>query len=331
MIKLATIGTSWITEQFISACLDNGNYELSKVYSRDIYKAQAFVDKFDAGQAVDVRKHLYTEDVDVIYIASPNSLHFEHAMEAMNAGKHVIIEKPQFSSVFEWEQAHQLAKHKQVFIFEAVRHIHTDAYHYLKKLMEYRVHTLNYPFLGANFSIGQYSSKYDLYLDSLKDHIEVPNIFNPDFSGGSLMDLGIYPLYVAVALFGKPENVKYECVEGNNGVDLLGTIILHYHTYMVTIFVSKAVVSRQVNEVYVGDETIEISHISDLTFISLINRQGDCLDEFQYLPDNPLSDEVAFFADVMNGKARQSTYMELESLSYDVMSVIEALNQYRDD
>ncbi len=329
MLKLATTGTSWITEQFLAACIENGNYDITKIYSRDIHRAQAFVDKFETGQAVDQRQDLYTEDVDVVYIASPNSLHFEHAMEAIGAGKHVIIEKPQFSSVFEWEKAHQFAREKHVFIFEGIRHIHTDAYLYLKKLMEYRVHTLQYPFLGANLSIGQYSTRYDQYLDAIQEDNQVPNIFNPDYSGGSLMDLGIYPLYVAVALLGKPEHVKYECVEGHNGVDLLGTIILHYQTYMVTIFISKAVVSRQVNEIYIGDETIEISHICELDRVSLINREGDCLDEHRQELSNPLADEVAFFADVLNGKARQSTYLELESLSYDVTNVMEALNHYR--
>lgn len=326
MLRLATLGTSWITEQFIQACQAEGSYILSKVHSRSLDKAQAIVEKFGQGQAVDQVEALFEDDVDVVYIASPNSLHYSYAIQAIEAGKHVIVEKPQFANLEEWESAHALASEKAVYLFEAIRTIHTKNYKLLKSFFDRKLTALEaYPFLGAAFNFGQYSSRYDKYLDAMANHQPGPNVFNPEFAGGTLMDLGVYPIYVALGLFGMPEEVNYQPMKGKNGIDLMGTISLTYDSFEVSVFVSKAVHSIKPSEIYLGNETIVIDSISDINQVDLINRQSQLLQTYQYPEVLPLFDEVRAFANIIQDRQSDYTYEELERMSYQVTQIMEAL------
>lgn len=322
MINLATIGTSWITRQFIEACKQTGEYNIRKIYSRSIDKARALVLEVGSGIGIDGFDALYDKDIDVVYIASPNALHFEQAMSLIANGKHVIIEKPQVTDILQWKELHRQAKEKKRMVFDAVRHIHTDNYRYLKKLVDHTRQATVYPFLGAHFALGQYSSKYDAYISAMNKGEEGPNVFNPQFAGGTLMDLGVYPLYVAVDLFGFPSNVTYHFVPEPNSIDVFGTLVLEYKNFMVTIFISKGVHSRQKNEIYFQDKTIEISHISELSDIKLIDKKDNILDCFYQDLNNPMTDEAQFFADTLNGKITMDSYLEYEQLSYQVMDIL---------
>jgi predicted dehydrogenase len=80
----------------------------------------------------------------------------------------------------------------------------------------------------------QYSSRYDQFLQG-----ELPNIFSAKFSGGALVDLGVYPLYLAVGLFGNPKKVTYHPILLKSGVDGSGTLVLEYEEFLCTILCSK--------------------------------------------------------------------------------------------
>jgi predicted dehydrogenase len=82
----------------------------------------------------------------------------------------------------------------------------------------------------------QYSSRYDAFLKG-----EEPNIFSANYSGGALVDLGVYPVYLAVGLFGEPKNVSYHPVILRSGVDGSGTLVLEYDGFVCTILCSKIV------------------------------------------------------------------------------------------
>lgn len=325
MIKLATIGTSWITEQFIAACQATQLYEITKIYSRTLKKAQDFAEKVGEGRGVATFEELFEADVEVVYIASPNALHYQQAKMMLEHGKHVIIEKPQVDNLRQWHDLHQYAKSHHLFIFDAVRHIHTENFRYLKQLVESQRSASTYPFLGASFTLGQYSSKYDSYVEAMEKHETGPNIFNPEFSGGSLRDLGVYPLYVALGLFGKPQTVHYHAVNGSNGIDVFGNLILHYGAFMVTILVSKGVHSRQANEIYIQDKTIDISHISELSTIRLLSRDGEIMDQFHQASENPMIDEAKFFATTLANKIFTEEYLAFETLNCQVMEIIDQI------
>lgn len=331
MINVGTIGTSWITEQFIKGSQLTNLYKIKGIYSRSAYRAKDIATIYKADYYTDqLNNILFDPEIDLIYIASPNKLHFEQAMQAIKAGKHVLIEKPIFSNVDEWRQAHDEAKRMNVFIFEGALHIHTRNYRRMKQLIQNKIKESEQPFLGANFNFGQYSSKYVQYRDAMANSQIAPNVFNPDYSGGALMDLGVYPIYVVLDLFGLPQSVRYNAQKGENGIDLFGTILFTYDKHQVTIFISKAVHSKLPSEIYIDDETIVVHDISRISKVELINNEGQKADVIDYKPENYMYDELLNFAEVINDSDsihQKVRYEDWKQLSLQVAQTMDLLRR----
>ena len=94
MLKLGVIGTGAISHHFIEAAHASGEYQLVAVYSRKRETAATFASCYQDIQLFNQLEDFFKSSFDVVYIASPNSLHFAQAKAALSAGKHVILEKP---------------------------------------------------------------------------------------------------------------------------------------------------------------------------------------------------------------------------------------------
>ena len=157
-------------------------------------------------------------ETDFIYIASPNSLHYEQAKMALLHGKNVICEKPFTTTSAEAEELIELSKEKGLFLFDAVPPSFLPHFEEIRKQL---------PKIGkiklvmSNYS--QYSSRYDLLLEG-----QVTNIFCKEYAGGCLQDIGFYNLYFNVAMFGKPEKAVYYPNLYPGGVDTSGILVLQY-------------------------------------------------------------------------------------------------------
>ena len=102
MLNVGTIGTSWITEQFIQALKLTRRYHIKGIYSRNAKNARDIAKFYQADYYCDqLNNLLYDPTIDVIYVASPNSLHFQYAKDEIRAWYHVIVDKHFFDSVSE--------------------------------------------------------------------------------------------------------------------------------------------------------------------------------------------------------------------------------------
>ena len=221
-ILYATIGTGWITDSWISAATQTGAWQLQAVYSRTQEQAQKFASKHNCTTTHTSLQTLGADaSVQAVYIASPNDLHHAHAKEMLQAGKHVILEKPATSTPSELDELFRLAKEKNVFLIEAFRHIQEANFRSLRRAIadEKRLGAI----YGASLTYASYSSRYNDVLDG-----QEPNIFSLVHSGGSLVDIGVYPVSFAVALFGEPRGQTYVPFICRTGVDGGGMIILSY-------------------------------------------------------------------------------------------------------
>ncbi|HFI0462768.1 TPA: Gfo/Idh/MocA family protein [Streptococcus suis] len=334
MIQVGTIGSSWITEQFIQAMKLSRRYHLKAVYSRNASTAKELASAYQADYYTDALNNmLFDPEIDLIYVASPNAMHLEQTLRALRAGKHVIVEKPAFLNRHEWHQAFDYAKSQNLFIFEAALHYHNRNYRRLRQLVRNLQKGHNQPFLGANFNMGQYSSRYEAYLGAMDQDQVAPNIFNLEMGGGNLMDLGIYPLYVALDLFGMPEAVSYHAVKGPNKVDLFGNMILKYPASQINIFVSKAVHSVLHSEIYFDDETVVIEGISRIDKVKLINKAGQEAKIIAYKPENPMYDELLAFYEILedpDSQTSQVRYEDWKQMSLQVTQVMQELRRSAD-
>lgn len=218
-MKVATIGTGMIAEWFLHSVEDNEGIECVGVYSRNEATGRALADKFHIETVyTDIDEMLAVSEIEFIYIASPNSLHYEQSLKALQAGKNVICEKPFTSTIKQLDHLINVANKNNLFLFEAIVTIHTPNYQLIKENLS-RLGDIR--MVQCNFS--QYSSKYDKYLAG-----EIPNVFSLDFSGGALSDINIYCLHFTVGLFGTPKDVHYYPNIGRNGIDTSGVVILDY-------------------------------------------------------------------------------------------------------
>ncbi|MGM0302336.1 gfo/Idh/MocA family oxidoreductase [Enterococcus sp. AZ048] len=317
MINLGIIGTNWITDQFVQGALETGDYQLTAVYSRKLETAQKFGEKYgDVEYATDLKTFFGIAHMSTVYIASPNSLHFEQAKQAILAGKNVIVEKPAFSTPDEMDEIIELANQKSVFFFEAARNIHEQAFKTVSDFLPLKDHVI-----GADFSFMKYSSRYDQVLDG-----EEPNIFSPHFSGGALADLGVYPIYAALDWFGMPQDSFYFGQKISTGVDGMGTGILRYEHFDVTIRTGKIGDSFQQSEIYLTNGTLvlnAVNSIDEAVFHDRGHQRREKLTVHQL--ENPMVEEAKEFAQViMNPTDRKlgTDYEAWVELSRNVNQVI---------
>ena len=309
MLKLGVIGTGWITKQFVDAAAATKAYTLTAVYSRHQESAQAFIDQTAPATAYTKMDDFLGSDVDVVYIASPNSLHASQALAALDAGKHVIVEKPLVATAMEFEKLDEaLRKKPSLYLFEAARHVYEHNFQVVDQF------THHHPIDGATLTYMKYSSKYDAFLAG-----KLPNVFNPEFSGGALIDLGIYLFYDAVAWFGVPDNAVYLPHFLKSGVDGDGVARLDYDQFAVTLITGKTTNSFLPSEIYSGKQTLTMDNAAELETIKL----DDQVLSTEKLA-NPMEAEAAYFAKAITGHDRNAfdKAWQLAKEVHQVMSIL---------
>ncbi len=222
-IRLGTIGSGVIVHTILKNVVAAEGIRLAAVYSRSEEKGKALAEEFGGGKVyTDMEAFLGDDEVNTVYIASPNLLHYEQAKRALLAGKHVICEKPFCTKACQARELVDMAREKGLFLVDAVPTAFLPNLEILKREL---------PKIGrvklvmSNFS--QYSSRYDLVLKG-----EVPNIFNPEYAGGCLMDINFYNVYLNVALFGKPQNSMYFPNIYGKLADTSGILMMQYDGFI---------------------------------------------------------------------------------------------------
>lgn len=222
-IRLGTIGSGPIVHWILNNVAKTDGILLTAVYSRTSEKGNALAAAYGAPKVyTDMDDFLLDEEVNFVYIATPNILHYEQAKRALLAGKHVILEKPFCTRASQAAELVKLARENGLFLVDAVPTTFLPNYDILQNQLP-RIGRIRLV-LG---SYSQYSSRYNSLLRG-----EVPNVFNPAFGGGCLMDLNFYNIYLNVALFGKPKEISYFPNIYPNLADTSGTAILRYEDFI---------------------------------------------------------------------------------------------------
>lgn len=324
MIRYGIIGTSWITETFIGGAMGVAGMELAGVYSRSAEKGRSFADKFTAaahGKTAPVWTGLTTmaasDAIDAVYIASPNKLHYEQSKLFLEHGKHVICEKPIAIHPEQLKELTALAQEKGVIYMEAIMMMHQPQLAALKEAVAGlgRIYT-------AHIDFSQLSSKYPAFLAG-----QNPNIFNPAFCTGALMDLGIYCVYLALELFGKPERVRIDSQFLSSGADATGDVLLAYPGCHVSISYSKVGQNRLGSQI-IGDEgTLTIDSISQLTGMNLHHKDGSVTPVWGDEAKNTLMGAEArdFYRYITEPDATRAEYATCQERALQVCELLETL------
>ena len=223
MIRIAIVGSGMIVPQMLEAMQTVPGYEVVAICARNREKAGRFG-----------IPHVYTDyaemltrtDIDFVYIALPNTLHYGPARQALLAGHNVLCEKPFTSTVKEAAELFALARERDLFIFEAISNIHLPNFFKVRELL---------PQIGPVHLIhADYDEHFDRY-DAYMGGADIP-VFTQEYEGGALRDINIYCLHIVLALYGRPDRVYYAATSlGRNGIGTAGAATLSYGNGMVAV------------------------------------------------------------------------------------------------
>lgn len=223
MIRFGIIGTGRISDWVVKDAFEDGRFSVSAVCSRNRERADSFIGRHGLSSA---KAYSSVSDmaadplVDAVYIGTPNQTHLDYSRICMEAGKHVLCEKPLALNAHEGEEMARIAKENGVLLMEAMISTLNPNFKAMRAMLPECgiIHTYHAVFC-------QYSTRYE----ALKRG-EVASSFKP-LTGGAIRDIGIYTIYPTVALFGMPESILpalsyFETEEGRT--DIFGDVILRY-------------------------------------------------------------------------------------------------------
>lgn len=205
-IKWGVLGTGGIAREFTEDVLGHTEMSVAAVGSRNLEKAKAFKDGIKAFGSYE---ELVTSDVDAIYVATPHQAHCENTILALGAGKPVLCEKPFAVNASQAKEMATAAKNNNLLLMEAMW---TRYLPHIQKVREL-LHELG--------------EIHNVQADHGQSLMHIQRLTDPNYAGGALLDLGIYPISFTYFVFGKPEKVTAKGIIGN-GVDLQTSAIFEY-------------------------------------------------------------------------------------------------------
>src|SRR5690606_13394258 len=193
-----------------------GDAEVTAVASRTLERARALAARDQIGHALASYGEMFAAStVDVVYIATPHSFHKKWALEAMEHNIHVLCEKPLGTSRTEVAELVERSRERQVFLMEALWSRFNPCLRKVKELVEQGA--IGEPgYLHADFAF----HALDRDLES--------RLFNPALASGSLLDIGIYPIFLAYLLLGMPQEIRATANFHGNGTELQTAMIFQY-------------------------------------------------------------------------------------------------------
>ena len=239
MLRIATIGTSMITDDFIQVVNANDQAAFVGTLSRDAERGAAFTAEHGGERNFTALDELASaDDVDAVYIGSPNALHYEQALACIAGGKHVIVEKPFCATEAQALEVFRAAEAAGVA-----------------------------PIRRASLRFGKYSSRYNEILAG-----RATNIFDCNMASGSLMDIGVYTVEPMVEIFGMPSGLTSMATlldpttqQLTHGpIDGCGSILASYGGGRISVELAHSKITNDLLPSQIEGErgTIQIDHLS---------------------------------------------------------------------
>jgi len=316
-IRFGIVGTSFISDWFADAARETPGCSVTAVYSRDDDRGAAFAQKhgiplhFSSWEAF-----LSSDEIDAVYLASPNCMHYPQAMAALDHGKHVLCEKPLALNTAQAQAMISRARETGLTLLEAIRPVHDP-------FLQVVVQAL--PRIGrvrrATFEFCQYSSRYERYNAG-----EYVSIFDASLGNAALLDLGVYCLHTCVALLGAPAHVHAASSFLPNGTEVAGTILLNYEHMQATVSYSKVTQSVFPSIIQGEAGTISFDTLNQPTFVEL-HLRGQAVEKLPLSPVKPNMNmifEIETFCRCVRGQEETARF---DAQSVQVMKIMDEVRK----
>ncbi len=216
-INWGIVGLGKIAHHFVKDLLLVDDAHLTAVASRNKEKAIEFANQYHHPTAYGSYQDLFDDpDVDIVYIATPHDSHTHWAIEAMKKGKPVLCEKPMAVNRKDVEKMVAVAKQQQVFLMEAFWSRFNPTIQKVLSLVKN----------GAIGQVNEVQSNFSFY----RAVDPTSRLFSMDLAGGSLLDVGVYPIFLAYSVFGMPDKIQATAIKADTGTDVQLAIHFTYKT-----------------------------------------------------------------------------------------------------
>ncbi len=214
-VRWGVLGTGMIVQQFAQGLQVVAEAELAAVGSRSEDTAVSFANQYNIPHAHASYEALVNDpDVDVIYIGTPHVFHKENTLMCLEAGKHVLCEKPFALNAQDAQEMVDMAQAKGLFLMEAMWTRFLPIMEKVRALL-------------ADDAIGDIRmivADFGFRTDFDPQH----RLFNPKLGGGALLDVGIYPISLACGLLGIPDEIVSQAEIGATGIDEQSTYLFKW-------------------------------------------------------------------------------------------------------
>ncbi len=317
-MKVGILGSGFVVSLFLEAVTKIEDMELTAICGhKSVEKVERIAKENNIPFVYfDYQKMLDNPQVDTIYVATPNHLHYENAKQALLNHKNVILEKPFTRSLKQAEELVEIAKRNKLFLFEAITVVNTPNFEKTKELVKgfekIKIVQLNYV---------QYSSRYDNFKKGI-----IHPVFDYQKEGGTLRDLGVYNVHFAVGLFGEP--IQYQYYPNiERKVDVSGTLVLSYDDF--SCILTNAKDCSNYFDIRIQGEKKTIHSTSPIDLYDSFTLIDDGKEERFELNDHKemFYAELSNFIQIFNSNDVEKCYQKLQD-SLTVIKIIE--NVYKE-
>ena len=260
-MKIGILGAGNIARKMAVTINGVDDVTLGAIASRSMEKARAFAEEFSAEKYYDSYEALAADSsIDLVYIATPHSHHYEHALLCLKAGRNVLCEKAFTANYSQAKELIDLAESKNLYIGEAIWTRYLPMRFKLDEIINSGI-------------IGEVSS-LTANLGYSIAHVE--RLVKPELAGGALLDLGVYTINFALMAFGTEiEKISSACTKNEYGVDTHNTVIFEYKDGRTAILHSNMNANTDLKGIIYGSKgRIEFENINNCEGINVYLNDG---------------------------------------------------------
>jgi len=312
-IRWGIIGLGKIANKFAADLATVKNSELVAVASRSQQKANEFAAIFKSRKAYNSYEELAKDtEIDAVYIATPHSFHKEHSILCLQNKKAVLCEKPFAMNLQQITEMIAVAKENNVLLMEALWTFFLPHYNYVLEIVN-------------NKRFGKLK-RLDADFGFYNPYNTDSRLFKKEVGGGSLLDIGIYPIFAALSSIGNPDSIDANATFFKNGVDSSCNMVFNYKNSKATL---KSTLLKEIpiHAIFTFDKAIVKinTQFHEPATVTIIENNKEETIDFNYTTIG-YSFEIEHFNQLLREDKKESTIMTLEFSK----NLITTLDQVRD-
>ena len=313
-MRVGIVGAGWIAEKAAITLNGLDICECHAIASRSGEKGRAFARKWNIPKAYGSYRELYADpDVDLVYVATPHSHHYEVTRNALMSDKPCLVEKAFMANYAQAAEMVELARKRRLFLGEAIWTRYQPVVKMVRDLLsEGRIGTPRLVTATLGYSMG-----------------DKPRIMRPDLCGGALLDLGVYTInFVRMFFPSDIITIESQCVKSDTGMDLTNAIsMILANGVLCNLQSSAACVGDNVGVIAGTDGNLIIDNINNPQIITVNTHDREFVEDI-HVPPQITGYEYQFLAcrDALANGLTEPREMPLEETLY-IMEVMDGLRR----